>query len=129
MLGHFYQMKQTIDNNDEQIKSKDNTIKKLEYELIELRKKAAANEAIIKESRQQLDLFRTSFELSLSLVENFEALKSKVELQNTEIAQLKSQAQADGLKLKDCEKQMKHETISAKKTESELLNITITYEL
>lgn len=129
MLGHFYQMKQTIDNNDEQIKSRDNTIKKLEDELIEFRKKAAANEAIIKESRQQLDLFRTSFELSLSLVANFEALKSKVELQNTEIARLKSQAKADSLKLKDYEKQMKHETISANKTELELLNITITYEL
>lgn len=129
MLGYFYQTQQTIANNDEQIKSRDNTIKKLADELIEFRTKAAANEAIIKELRQQLDLFRKSFELSLSSVENIESLKSKLELQNTEIAQLKSQAKANSLKLKDYEKPQKLQTISADEAESEFVNITITYEL
>lgn len=129
MLGYFYQMQQTIANNDEQIKSRDNTIKKLADELIEFRTKAAANEAIIKELRQQLDLFRKSFELSLSSVENIESLKSKLELQNTEIAQLKSQAKANSLKLNDYEKLQKLQTISADEAESEFVNITITYEL
>lgn len=127
MLGYFYQTQQTIANNDEQIKSRDNTIKKLADELTEFRTKAAANEAIIKELRQQLDLFRKSFELSLSSVENIESLKSKLELQNTEIAQLKSQAKANSLKLKDYEKLQKLQNISA--DEAEFVNITITYEL
>lgn len=129
MLGYFYQTQQTIANNDEQIKSRDNTIKKLADELIEFRTKAAANEAIIKELRQQLDLFRKSFELSLSSVENIESLKSKLELQNTEIAQLKSQAKANSLKLNDYEKLQKLQNISADEAESEFVNITITYEL
>lgn len=129
MLGYFYQTQQTIANNDEQIKSRDNTIKKLADELIGFRTIAAANEAIIKELRQQLDLFRKSFELSLSSVENIESLKSKLELQNTEIAQLKSQAKANSLKLNDYEKPQKLQTISADEAESEFVNITITYEL
>lgn len=127
MLGYFYQTQQTIANNDEQIKSRDNTIKKLADELIGFRTIAAANEAIIKELRQQLDLFRKSFELSLSSVKHIESLKSKLELQNTEIAQLKSQAKANSLKLKDYEKLQKLQNISA--DEAEFVNITITYEL
>lgn len=58
-------MKVTIDNNNGEIKGRENVLKKIEDELTELRVKTASNEAIINELRQQLDLFRKRFDLSV----------------------------------------------------------------
>lgn len=58
-------MKVTIDNNSEEIKGRENILKKIADELTELRVKTASNEAIINELRQQLDLFRKRLDLSV----------------------------------------------------------------
>lgn len=122
MLGYFRQMKLESDKNNEEIKSRENSIKKLEDELNEFRTKAAANDGIVKELRQQLELFRKS----LSSIGNCDSLRAQMELQNTEITQLKAQNKAHSLKLKDYENQLKSQ---GDKTELELYNITVTYEL
>lgn len=118
MLGYFRQMKMESDNNDKEIKSRDNIIKKLEDELNEFRRKSSTSDGIIKELREQLDLFRKT----LLSIGDCESLRTQIDQQNTEITKLKAQMKADGLKLKDYENQ-------TDKRESELYNITITYEL
>lgn len=113
MLGYFRQMKMESDNNDKEIQSRDNSIKKLEDELNEFRRKSSTSDGIIKELREQLDLFRKT----LLSIGNCESLRAQIDQQNTEITKLKAQIKADD------------NEIQADKRESELYNITITYEL